>query len=235
MQTLFEAAVSDPWSALRVVLDDSLHPGGTAATDDLLDRAGVDAGTRLLDVGCGAGEAVSLARERGARAVGIDRQPGGDRGIRGDMTALPVADGAVDVVLAECVMGLSPDRGRTVSEVRRVLGDDGRLALSDVVVEGDLGEVPPFLAEAFCLDCALAREETVAELERGGFAVRSVHDHHDDVVAMRETIEGRVDYEGLLTSMGERGRDLLADVRELEAAVDDGRIRYASLVADPLD
>ena len=64
-----EAALSSPWAALRELTDDPLHPGGVAATRDLMDRADVAAGTRLLDAGCGGGESLALAAERGARPV----------------------------------------------------------------------------------------------------------------------------------------------------------------------
>src|SRR4051812_32197074 len=42
----------------------------------VLDAAGVTAGTRVLDVGCGSGLALQLARERGASSSGLDITPG---------------------------------------------------------------------------------------------------------------------------------------------------------------
>src|SRR3954471_2446604 len=42
----------------------------------VLDAAGVTAGARVLDVGCGSGLALVLARDRGARPSGIDISPG---------------------------------------------------------------------------------------------------------------------------------------------------------------
>ena len=69
-------ALENPWTTLDALLDGPLHPGGAEATATLLDRAGVSDGTRLLDVGCGAGDALTRARNRGATAVGLDRNPG---------------------------------------------------------------------------------------------------------------------------------------------------------------
>lgn len=231
MQCMLESAVANPWGALRVILDGPLHPGGRAATEALLDRADVTAGTRLLDVGCGAGESVSVARERGAEAVGVDTEPATEDAICADMTDLPVGDSSVDVVLAECVLCLSSNRPRAVEEIRRVLRPDGRLALSDVVVDGPLPELPDPITRALCLENSRSREETVESLEAAGFAVRDVRDHRDDVLAMRDEVASRVDYERLLGLLGERGQRLRDGIREMETAVEDRRVGYVSLVA----
>ena len=97
MTGLLDAALANPWSTLDTMLEGPLHPGGTDATADLLDRADVGPGTRVLDVGCGAGEALPVARDRGADAVGVDPSPDADRAIRGDATALPLGESRVDV------------------------------------------------------------------------------------------------------------------------------------------
>lgn len=232
MQSPVEAALSDPWSALRTVLDGPLHPGGTEATERLLDRADVREGTRLLDVGCGAGEAVAAARARGADAVGLDQDPAGvESAVRGDLGTVPVRDGAVDVVLAECVLCLADDLDGALAETRRVVGSDGRLALSDVVVDGDLPDVPDRMATALCLDGPRDRDDLLTRVEDAGFAVGEVSDHRADLLAMRDEVADAVDYEGLLGLMGERGQRILAAIEDLEAAVEEGRVSYISLVA----
>jgi SAM-dependent methyltransferase len=234
-----DALVSDPWGTLRLVLGEPLHPGGAEATASLLDRAGVGEGTRLVDAGCGAGGAVALARDRGALAIGVDRRAGtdadGDAGgtiVRGDLGHLPLRDAAVDVVLAECAICLSDSIDASLAEARRVVGDGGRLALSDVVVDGDPPDLPDAIAEALCLTGPRGRDELVARVERAGFAVaEDVRDHREDLLAMRDRAAERVDYAGLLGSLGARGRRLLEGVRELEAAVESGRVGYVSMVA----
>jgi SAM-dependent methyltransferase len=227
---LLDAAVSNPWDTLRTVVGDPLHPGGEAATRALLDRAGVDDETRLLDVGCGAGGSLAVARDRGATAVGLDREPRGPGTVRGDLRRLPFRDGRFDVALAECVLCLA-DVDRGLTEARRVLRPGGRLALSDVVVDGDLPEVPPRAAEALCLAGSRDRAGLLARIERAGFAVDAVDDRREDLLAMRDRAAERVDYEGLLGAFGARGQRLLAAIDALDRAVDDGRIGYVAVVA----
>jgi len=232
MQGMLETALANPWETLRTVLDGPLHPGGREATERLLDRAGVTAGTRVLDVGCGAGESLAVARDRGARAVGLDRDPGGAASIRGEMTALPIADNEIEVVLAECVMCLAADHEHALGEAARVVEPGGRLALSDVVVDGEIPDLPDPIVDALCLKRSRSREETVASVEEAGFAVSGVREHRDDLLAMQERAQDRVGYEGLLGLMGERGQRLLDGIHEVEAAVENGRISYISLVAE---
>ncbi|MEF8828856.1 MAG: methyltransferase domain-containing protein [Haloarcula sp.] len=230
MDGLLDAALANPWSTLETMLDGPLHPGGTEATAQLLDRAGVGQGTRLLDVGCGAGDALSMARRRGAHAVGIDPEPSTDRALRGDATALPLKDESVDVLLAECVLCLT-DLDAALGEANRVLKDGGRLALSDVVVDGDRPDVPEIVADALCLTGARSRDRLTDHVTAAGFEVQDTSDHHDDLLAMRDRVTDQVDYEGLLGLMGERGQRALSAIEDLEAAVEAGDVSYVSLVA----
>jgi SAM-dependent methyltransferase len=230
MNGLLDAALANPWGTLDAVLDGPLHPGGTEATERLLDRADVRAGTRLLDVGCGAGEALTAARARGADAVGVDSSPKADRAVQGDATALPVQSGSVDVLLAECVLCLT-DLSAAVAEAQRVLCSGGRIALSDVIVEGERPAVPEQLAEALCIDGARSRDQLLSHLVDEGFEVQTVDEHHDDLLSMRDRITDRVDYEGLLGLAGERGQRAVAAIEELETAVEARDVNYVSVVA----
>lgn len=231
MGTPLDAMLNDPWRTLRLALDGPLHPGGVAATGALLDRAGVGEGTRLLDVGCGAGEALDVARERGADPLGVDRDPRTAGAVRGDMTDLPVRTASVDVVLAECVLCLAPSLPRALAETERVLAPGGRLALSDVVVDGDLPDLPDAIARTLCLTGSRDRGTVLGHVEDAGFAVGEVRDHREDLLAMRDRATERVDYRGLLGALGDRGRRLREGVETLEAAVESGRVSYVSLVA----
>ena len=134
------------------------------------------------------------------------------------------------MVLAECVLCLT-DLSAALTETERVLADGGRLALSDVVVKGDEPALPEPVAEALCLTGARSRERVTEALDAAGFTVGMVRDHREDLLAMRDEVTGRVDYEGLLGAMGERGRAVRDGLRDLERALGDGRVGYVSVVA----
>jgi hypothetical protein len=48
---------------------------------------------------------------------------------------------------------------------------------------------------------------------------------------MRDDLRSKVDYEGLLGALGERGEGVRAGIEDLEAAVEEGDVGYVSLVA----
>jgi SAM-dependent methyltransferase len=101
-------------------------------------RLGVDAGDRLLDVACGSGLAVELARLRGASCSGIDasarlvavardRSPGSDIRV-GDMNALPWDPASFDVATSfRGIWGTTPG---AVAEICRVLRPGGRVGIT---------------------------------------------------------------------------------------------------------
>lgn len=234
MQGLLEAAVQDPYAALSLVLGDTLHPGGRGATSELLDRAGVGEGTRVADLGCGAGVAGELARKRGARPLGIDADPtAAGASVCASLDQLPLAESSVDVALSECALCLADDLDRALSEAHRVLAADGRLAFSDVTLERPIGGLPAPVAQALCLTGERTRGHLRDALDRAGFDLVDVRDHHEDLVKMRESVRERLDYEGLLQAMGPTGERLLAGIREAEAALEAGELGYVSVVARP--
>ncbi len=98
----------------------------------VLDLARLSPGLRVLDAGCGNGEYLRRLRDHQVRAVGCDLSMGMLRAashpalVNADVTALPLADGAVDVVLALHMLYHVPDRPAAVRELRRVLAAGGR-------------------------------------------------------------------------------------------------------------
>jgi arsenite methyltransferase len=118
----------------------------------------LEPGVRVLDMGCGAGTDLLLAAmHAGAegQAIGVDmtqgmvararagaREAGLDNvAIRmGDATALPVDDGAVDVLISNGVFNLVPDKARALVEMFRVVAPGGRLQLADIVLGAELDE-----------------------------------------------------------------------------------------------
>jgi SAM-dependent methyltransferase len=120
---------------------------GPALFARLVDRLNADAGLRVLDLGCGDGEAVGelLRRWPRHRVVGLDRQRGAaNRRVIADATALPFGDASIDVAFGVQLLQYVPDKVACLQEVQRVLAPDG-LALFAMTehFEGASAFVPP--------------------------------------------------------------------------------------------
>jgi SAM-dependent methyltransferase len=132
-------ATDRDWSARAAVWEELWSPVCQPARCAVADAVGVGPGTRLLDVGCGAGEFIALAAQRGAEVAGLDaaaamlaqarqRVPEADLR-RGSMEALPWPDDAFDVVSAFNALQFAADPARALREVARVARPGGLVAL----------------------------------------------------------------------------------------------------------
>jgi SAM-dependent methyltransferase len=135
------------WAELQ---EPHMQPAYTAA----LDALGVGAGTRLLDVGCGAGRALRLAADRGADVSGLDASPGlleyarqrvpGATILNGDLQTLPFPDGPFDVVTGFNSFQYAADPVAALREARRVTTSGGRI-LALVWSPAEMCELAPHL------------------------------------------------------------------------------------------
>jgi SAM-dependent methyltransferase len=100
---------------------------------------------------------------------------------RGEIEALPFADGSVDVVISNCVVNLSPDKSRVLAEAFRVLAPGGRFGISDVVAEDHLSPVERAErgSHVGCIAGALSVTEYLDGLRAVGFVDPEVRFTHD--------------------------------------------------------
>ena len=106
----------------------------------LLDAAGVETDTRLLDVGTGPGVVARAAVARGARVTAVDAEPSmaeaAARNVPGldvrvaVLPDLPLPDGEFDAVTGNFVINAVGDPEATLAELGRVLHAGGRVALT---------------------------------------------------------------------------------------------------------
>ncbi|OGA14696.1 MAG: arsenite S-adenosylmethyltransferase [Betaproteobacteria bacterium RIFCSPLOWO2_02_FULL_63_19] len=168
-----------PESALKA----SLGCGNPTALAEL------KAGETVLDLGSGGGIDVLLSARRvgpTGKAYGLDmtdemlrlaRDNQRSAGItnveflKGEIENIPLPDNSVDVIISNCVINLSADKDQVLREAFRVLRPGGRLAVSDIVVKG---EVPAELRRNVelwigCVAGALRDTEYFDKLTCAGF------------------------------------------------------------------
>jgi len=151
-------------------------------------------GETVLDLGSGGGIDVLLSAKRvgpTGKAYGLDmtdemlalahenQKKAGAQNVeflKGTIESIPLPDNTVDVIISNCVINLSGDKDRVLREAFRVLKPGGRLAVSDVVIRG---EVPPEIRKSMelwvgCMAGALQETEYREKLAAAGFQSISV-------------------------------------------------------------
>jgi ubiquinone/menaquinone biosynthesis C-methylase UbiE len=166
-------------------------------------RLPIQPGTRLLDLGCGAGRHAFEAARRGAAVVALDADHGELERVRataaamaeageiqppasliaaaGDATRMPFPDGSFDLLIAAEVLEHIPADQGAMNEISRVLRPGGIAAVT----------VPAWLPERVCWALSddyhnvpgghvriFTRRELETKLRRAGLVVGSSHHAH---------------------------------------------------------
>lgn len=146
-------------------------------------------GEVVLDLGSGGGIDVILSAKRvgpTGKAYGLDmtdemlalaRENQEKAGVtnveflKGAIESVPLPDNSVDVIISNCVINLSGNKDRVLREAFRVLKPGGRLAVSDVVVRGEVSADIRKSIELWvgCVAGALKENEYREKLARAGF------------------------------------------------------------------
>lgn len=146
-------------------------------------------GEIVLDLGSGGGIDVLLSARRvgpSGKAYGLDmtdemlelaRQNATTSGVtnveflKGQIENVPLPDNSVDVIISNCVINLSTDKGQVLREAFRVLKPGGRFAVSDVVVDGPVPDEIRQRVELWvgCIAGALDLTQYQSLLAQAGF------------------------------------------------------------------
>jgi ubiquinone/menaquinone biosynthesis C-methylase UbiE len=143
---------------MSLTLPDSAEMGDLGATASrisqigelLVERAGVEPGMEVLDVGTGPGNAALPAAKRGARVIGLDgsaellaiaRERAADAMVEidwaeGSLEALPFGDDSFDRVLSVFGHTFAPDPGRAAAELLRVSKPGGAIGVCGWTTNG---------------------------------------------------------------------------------------------------
>lgn len=149
-------------------------------------------GEAVVDLGSGAGIDVFLSANkvgRSGRVIGIDMteemlerarrnaKQGDYANVefrKGDIEKrIPVDGDSTDVVISNCVINLTTDKVKTFKEIRRILKDDGRMVISDLVADRKADSIDPEMWSS-CIDGALAKIDYLASIRKAGFKDASV-------------------------------------------------------------
>ncbi|HEY4117662.1 MAG TPA: arsenite methyltransferase [Byssovorax sp.] len=172
--------------------------------------ASLKAGEVVVDLGSGGGfDAFLAARQVGpsGRVIGVDMTSEMISKARsnaakvdaknvefrlGEIEHLPIADGAADVILSNCVVNLSPDKQAVFREAFRVLRPGGRLAIADIVALGPMPADVKTKIEAMvgCIAGAATVAEIEAWLAAAGFASITVTPKPESAAIIRDWSPG---------------------------------------------
>jgi ubiquinone/menaquinone biosynthesis C-methylase UbiE len=151
--------------------------------------AKLNPGEVVLDLGSGGGIDVLLSARRvgpTGKAYGLDmtdemlalanenKLKAGAENVeflKGEIENIPLPDNSVDVIISNCVINLSADKGRVLREAFRVLKPGGRFAVSDVVTRGAIPDEirQKVLLWVGCIAGAMEETEYRSKLKEAGF------------------------------------------------------------------
>jgi ubiquinone/menaquinone biosynthesis C-methylase UbiE len=91
--------------------------------------------------------------------------------LRGNIEAIPLPAGSVDVIISNCVINLSTDKDKVLREAFRVLRPGGRFAVSDIVLRRELPEATRQSMQLWtgCVADALLENDYVKKPQNAGF------------------------------------------------------------------
>lgn len=239
----------------KLLLGDSLHPGGVKLTERLGELLGLGPGDRVLDMAAGRGtSAVHLALRFGCDVLGVEygaanaAAAGGEARLaglsehawfaRGDAERLPCGDAQFDAVICECAFCTFTDKAAAATELGRVLRPGGVVGLGDLVRRRPLPRgLDDLLAWVACVAGVCTAEEYVGQLREAGLAGVAVEDHDQALADLVR--QARLRLLGATVAVRLEAMELpaasLAIAKEMargaERAVLDGTLGYALITA----
>ena len=231
---------------------DEFHPGGRAATDELLRLAAPVPGERVLDLGCGIGGPARALRRavdasgavtgvdavaeycRAARALNARGAATADIAVeQADILELDLPGPRFDLVWSQHAQMNVADKSRWLEAVRRHLAPGGRYAFHETFA-GPAGQPAypvPWAADAG-QSCLVTADQWRAALETAGFTARHWLDRTeqsvvwlDESVAAQRALTAAGDPAAALNVGLLLGPDAALMSRNLRRNLAEGRLR----------
>ncbi len=229
---------------VRRLLGDSYHPGGVELTLRMMRAIDLRSDATVLDVACGTGESLrAILAEWPVRGIGVDaaaprRTEPRLELRRGDAHALPTEDASVDVVLCECALSTFIDQPGALREMHRVLRPGGFVAISDMVINGEVPEsLRDWVHTGTCLERALSASAYERALCDAGFTIVDQWDASDGLAELLARIKrnliGWISAAAsgtVSTSLPFDARSARTTLRDASRAVSNGLIRYGAFI-----
>lgn len=242
----------------RMIMGDSMHPGGLALTNRMGRLMGIQPGDWVADLASSRGNsAVAVSRVFKCNVVGVEfgreavaeahaaainaRLADRSHNVQGDAERPPLRPGRFDSVFCECAMSLFQNKSRAVEETARLLRPGGRFGLSDVTVEPNClpPEIYGTLGQLLCLTDALTVGGYVELMQASGLKMLHQVDASIEGIKILDALEAKLGafmawqkmtgQQGHDPEMLERGPALLTTLRGL---IQQGKLGYWIFVAE---
>jgi arsenite methyltransferase len=161
-----------------------------------LEFAGIKSGDTVVDLGCGTGNDVFIARKLvgdTGHVIGIDMTEEmiakanyfkikfGFQNVDfylAEIEKMPLENNFADLIVSNCVLNLVPDKQKAFAEIYRILKPGAHFCISDIVLKGKLPENLQKQAELYagCVAGALIQDEYLEIIKATGFEKIVIHE-----------------------------------------------------------
>ncbi len=229
---------------------DELHIGGKSATQALASKAGLPAGSLVMDVGSGlGGPARTIATEFKLNVIGLDITEafcrvarlltksvsisGTANFLNGDALRMPFKQGIFDGIWSQhCSMNI-PDKARLYSEYHRVLKKGGRLLIHDVIAgsQSPISYPVPWAPDQ-TLSFLVSESEMKNQINSAGFSEIFWQDISQNALDWFEKQKANrsKDNQPILNQKMVYGDNLLTMVRNMKKNIQEDRIRIVEYI-----
>lgn len=228
-----------PW--VEELLGGSFHPGGAELSARSIRSLQLNPGESVLDIACGQGGSSIAMAKTGLQVTALDaseKQLGvavqnaegldGISFVQANAAEIPSDLGPFQGVLCECAFSLTNHQAATANSWRNLLAPGGRIALSDMVVNGTLPEsLQGEIGNLVCIGGALSAEGYTTVLQEAGFTEIQ---YEDEAPALRQALvelKKKLLLYGI-SRLAEISQDIGYSLSDLKKCLDDARAAVES-------